>query len=186
MRLTNRNPLALLYSSFLLGSIAVPYLYLTLRILIHNPLTAMLQVVLWLAACTTLLLMTWITRTRLEQALGNKLGKFFRPLLITAVIVAMALSWLIELGIANFALLVPIEYWVNLIVVSAIATAVTFIIISFAPPSRLERFLAARFGRGNKRYIVYRMLGCLVLAMGCIFVCSKLYEFYFLLVPTWH
>jgi len=49
-----------------------------------------------------------------------------------------------------------------------------------------ERFLAARFSRGDKRYIANRVLGCLILATGLIFVCSKLYEFYFLPIPTWH
>ena len=101
MRLTNRNSLALFYSSFVFGSLAVPYYYVALGILIPNPLTIMLQIFLLLAASTTLLLLTLITRTRVEQVLANRLGRFFRPLLVAAVIIAAVLSWQIELAIAS-------------------------------------------------------------------------------------
>jgi len=77
MRLTNRNSLALFYSSFVFGSLAVPYYYVALGILIPNPLTIMLQIFLLLAASTTLLLLTLITRTRVEQVLANRLAGFF-------------------------------------------------------------------------------------------------------------
>jgi hypothetical protein len=46
MYLTKRNPLALFYSSFLFGSLAVPYYYFAIGILIHDPLITLLQVFL--------------------------------------------------------------------------------------------------------------------------------------------
>ena len=186
MRLTNRNSLALFYSSFVFGSLAVPYYYVALGILIPNPLTIMPQIFLLLAASTTLLLLTLITRTRVEQVLANRLGRFFRPLLVAAVIIAAVLSWQIELAIASFPLILPVEYWSNLIEISVLATAVAFVVLIFAPPSRLERFLAARFNRSNKWFIANRTLGYLVLAAGLFLVGSELYQYYFLPLPTWH
>jgi hypothetical protein len=186
MPLTNRNPLALFYSSFLFGNLAVPYYYVVLGILLPNPLTIMLQVFLWLAACTTLLLLTLITRTRVEQVLARRLGRIFRPLLVSAVIIAALISWQIELAISSFPLILPVEYWSSLIKISIIATAVAFLVIISAAPSRLERFLAARLSRSNKWFVANRTLGFLVLAAGLFLVGSELYQFYFLLLPTWH
>ena len=186
MLATKRNALALFYSSFLFGSLAVPYHYLAIGILIPNPLTIMLQGFLLLPAGTTVLLLTLITRTRVEQALANRLGRIFRPLLITVVIIAAVLSWQIELAIASFPLILPVEYWSNLIEISAIATTVAFVVTISAPPSRLERSLAARFSRSNKWFIANRTLGYLVLAAGIFLVGSELYQFYFLPLPTFH
>ena len=186
MRLTNRNPLALFYSSFLFGSLVVPYYYVALGILIPNPLTVMLKVFLLLAAGTTLLLLTLITRTRVEQALANRLGRIFQPLLVAAVMIAAVISWRIELAIASFPLILPVEYWFNLIEISAIATAVAFVVIIAAPPSRLERFLATRFDRSNKWSVANRTLGYLTLAAGLFLAGSELYQFYFFPLPTWH
>jgi hypothetical protein len=87
---------------------------------------------------------------------------------------------------ATFPLLLPVEYWFNLLEISAIATAVAYIIIVSAPPSRLERFFAARFSRSNKGYIANRTLGYLVLSVGLFFVGSELYQYHFLPIPTWH
>jgi hypothetical protein len=47
------------------------------------------------------LLLTLITRTRVEQALANRLGRIFRPLLITVVIIAASLSWRDRIGDGN-------------------------------------------------------------------------------------
>jgi hypothetical protein len=183
MRLTNRNPLALFYSSFLFGSLAVPYYYLALGFLIHEPVTTMLQVFLWLAACTTLLLLILIARTRLEQMLAKILGRFFRPFLIVAVIIAAALSWQVALAIASFPLMLPVEYWSSLIEASAIATAIAFVVLVSTPPSRLESFLSARFTCENKWYLA---IGCLLLVLGFIVAGSELFQFYFLPIPTFH
>jgi hypothetical protein len=183
MRLTNRNPLALFYSSFLFGSLAVPYYYLALGFLIHEPITTALQVFLWLAACTTLLLLILIARTRLEQMLAKILGRFFRPFLIVAVTIAAALSWQIELGIASFPLMLPVEYWSSLIEASAIATAIAFVVVISTPPSRLERFLSARFTCENKWCVA---IGCLLLVLGFIFVGWEFYQLYFLPLPNFH
>jgi hypothetical protein len=180
---TNRNSLALFYSSFIFGSLAVPYYYLALGFLIREPITTMLQVFLWLAACTTLLLLILIARTRLEQMLAKILGRFFRPFLIMAVIIAAALSWQIELAIASFPLMLPVEYWSSLIEASAIATAIAFVVIVSTPPSRLESFLSARFTCENKSHLA---IGCLLLVLGFIFVGSELFQFYFLPIPTFH
>ena len=186
MRLTKRNPLALFYSSFVFGSLAVPYFYLGFGILSHDPLVPLLQVFLWLAACTTLLLLTLITRTRVERALADRLGRIFRPLLIAVVVIAAAFLWLIGLAIAQFPLMLPVEYWSSLIQISAIATAVVLIVMISAPPSRLERFLAARFSRDNKWYIAHRALGCVMLAASLFFAGSELYQYYFLPIPAFH
>ena len=186
MRLANRNPLAILYSSFLLGNILFPSYYIVLGFIVHTPFPAPLSVVLWVAACTTLLLLTLISRSKLENALTCKLGRGGRPIVITVVVAAMAMLWLIALAIANLPLMAPVEYWFSVIEVSSIATALAFIVIVFTPPSRLERFLASKFSRGNKSYIAYRAIGYLVLAVGIIFIGSKLYEYYFLPIPALH
>ena len=184
--LARRSILAILYSSLIFGSLAVPYCYIAIGILIHNPITALTTVVLWLAACTSLLLLIFISRSNLEETLTNKLGKYFRPLLIAVVIVAMGISCFIELGVANFALLVSVEYWYNLIMISGVATAFAFVAIILTRPSRLEKSIAFRLSPGNKSHTTYRVIGYLVLAFGLIFVCSKMYEFYFLPITTWH
>ena len=75
--------------------------------------------------------LTLIARTKVERALANRLGRIFRSLLITIVT---------ELAMASFPPLLPVEYWFSLLGVSAIATAVAFMIIVSAPPHGRKDF----------------------------------------------
>jgi hypothetical protein len=158
------------------GSIASPYVYIALGALANLPLTSILIVVPWLMSCTSLLLLILISRSRLEAKLAHNIGPYFQPAIVAAVIVAMGNSYFIESKIANFTLLLPIEYWYYMIVVSGIATAAALVVIIAAPSSRLEKFIASKLSRGNKLFILYRTVGYLTLMIGLLFVFSRLYQ----------
>lgn len=186
MALANRSFLAIVYTAVVFGGISVPYLYIAIGIITHNPLVALASVVGWLAACTMLLLMVFISQTRIEQAFADISGKWFRPLLTILVIAAMGSIGFIALGTANVSLFVSIEYWFYLILISGFALMVACIIVILTRPTRLERFIASRVSPHNKFYKAYRVTGYVVLILMLIFAGSKLYGYYFLPRPTWH
>ena len=167
-----------MYSAFVFGSIASPYIYIALGALAYARLTSILIVVPWLMICTSLLLLIFISRSKLETMLAHSLGSYFRPITVVAVIAAMGNSYFIESKIANFTLLLPVKYWYYLILVSGIATAASLVVIIATPPSRLEEFIASKLGRGNTSFIVYQTVGYLALMIGFLFASMRLYQYW--------
>jgi hypothetical protein len=90
---------------------------------------------------------------------------------------AVGSSYFIESKIANFTLLLPVEYWYYMIWISGAATVAALVVIIVAPPSRLEKFIATKLSRGNKSFIVYQAVGYLALTIVLLFVCSRLYQY---------
>jgi len=172
-----RSALAILYSSFLFGSMPVPYLYILLLARFGLP-PAFVLTVAWLAASTALLLGVFIERSRLEAALALRLGGYFRPLAIATVSTALGSSYVIELEVSSFPLSTSYVDWFNLIVVSAIATALAFLVIIATRPSRLAALIASRVDRINRSSTVYRAAAYLVLTMALMFVGSRLYQYH--------
>ena len=109
--LANRSILAISCSSILFGSISVPYCYIATGALSHFKPTVTLIVVPWLVICTLFLFVVFISTSKLEQRLANKLGAHFYPLFIVMVVLALGSSYFIESIIANFTLFLPVEYW---------------------------------------------------------------------------
>jgi hypothetical protein len=178
MALANRSIVAILYCSLLWGGISCPYYYIATGALSYFPPAFTFVVLPWLMACTSSLLLIFVSRSKFERSAANKLGRYFRPVLIVAVMVAMSSSYFIESKIANFTLFLPVEYWFYLIAISGLATTVSFVAIVATRPSRLERFIASKLSRGNQSYLKYRAIGYVVLIFVLVFSFDRLYQYY--------
>lgn len=173
-----RNLLALLLASLVYGVIAAPWFWLGVYALVP-PFREMLLVGgPWIAADTAVLLLMFIARTRLEEALALRLGRWFRPLALAVAALALAQLWLTESTMPAMPLAPEVEYWSSLVSVSGGAAVVALAICAATPRSRLERVIASRLSRGKRSNALYRAVAILALMSVLVFASYQLYRFY--------
>jgi hypothetical protein len=178
MLLANRSVLAILYTALVFGAISCPYYYVMRGALSYFPPRATWIIFAWLPASTAVLLLVFISKTKLEERLATKFGRYFQPILIVAVFLALGSACFLEAKIANFTLLLPVEYWYYLILISGVATVVAVVVIVLTRPSRLEQLIAAKVRGPNKSQAIYQTVGYLVLILGLVFAYSRLHQYY--------
>jgi hypothetical protein len=179
---TERSILALLLASLVYGIIAAPWYWLGVYALHPAPgilfLGAGAAADVLVAAATAVLLIMFIARTRLEEALARGLGRWFRPLALAVAALALAYVWLVQSMMAISPLGPSVEYWSNLISVAGGAAVVALAVCTATRPSRLERLMANRLSRGRASDVLYRAMGILVLMSALIFSGYQLYRVY--------
>jgi hypothetical protein len=180
---TRRDPWAILYASLGFGGIAIPYCYFALQVtvslLISFPISFRLTRLFLLGASTALLLLVFVARTRLEQRLSQTLGRYFPRLLAVLVVAAVGYLIAVTLALMNpFPLMLPVQSWADFITIAAVSALVAAVLVIVRPPSRLERAIASRLDRRNRRHRAYRAVGYAALTSGLLFASYWIYQDY--------
>ena len=178
MPAANRDVLSVLYSALMFGTILSPYGYITGGALSYFAPSVALIIISWLVTSTALLLLVFVSKTKLEERLATKVGRYWQPTITLAVIAALASTYFVESKIANFTLLESVEYWYYLTLITEAATALALGVIVATIPSRLEKSLAFLFSPRNRFHVFCRAVGFLVLLVVVIVAGYKLYEYY--------
>lgn len=178
-----RNPLSIIYSALIFGSVSCPFFYIAFGVLTEFPRIFILVSLPVLVISTSFLFSVFIFESNFECFLRYKLGKFFQPIFVTLILLSFSITYRILSLIANFTLLTSLEYWFYLIVFLGISSAVSFCVIFFTRKSRLEDFISFKLSESNKSYFQYRIFAYVFLIVISIFVCYILYRYYLSIQP---
>jgi len=178
-----RNPLSIIYSALIFGSVSCPFYYIAFGVLAEFPSKFILISVPVLVISTSFLFFVFIFESNFEYFLKHKLGKYFQPLLVILILLSFSVNYHILALIANFTLFTPVEYWFYLLVFLGISSIISFCLIFFTQKSRLENFISFKLSESNKSYILYRIFAYVFLIVILMFVCYILYRYYLSIQP---
>lgn len=180
-----RTVLGVTYTSLAFGIVFAPYVYLAFGVSSHlvPPLAPL--VVSILVAATVLLLLSFTTKSKLEERLEKSVGRLFQALAITVTCLAFACLCVVLALLANFGLPEAEQYWFSLILIVGITTLIALPVILFTPPSRLEQLISAKTSRSDGAHVAYQTVGYTLLALGVLFVYIKLHQYYVFSHPVY-
>lgn len=149
-----RNPLSVIYSALIFGSLSCPFYYIVLGSFrgFFNKLIFIFIFILFIS--TGFLFSIFILESNFERLLRHQWGKYFQPIFVTFILLSFFITYSILGIVAGFTLFTYLEYKFYLLVFLGIASAVALVLILFTPASRLENFMSFKLSKANQFYIL--------------------------------
>lgn len=178
-----RNPLSVIYSALILGSISCPFYYIALGTFrgFFNKFIFIFIFVLLIS--TGFLFSIFIFESNFERFLRHQWGKYFQPIFLLLILLSFFITYSILGVVANFTLFTYLEYKFYLLVFLGIASAVALVLILFTPASRLENFMSFKLSKANQFYMLYRIFASVLLVAILIFAGDIFYKYYLFIQP---
>ena len=173
-----RSPLAVACTALLFGSLLCPYMYIATGALSGFSGRSILVILPALVVSTLVLLAASTRETRIERAARTGLRGLFPFLFAGVIALCLAVSYRLLGAIAHFTLFTSVEYWFYLAALLSASSAIALLVISFAPSSRLERALDARFCGSNASSTYLRAFAYLFLLLVVAALCAAGYAFW--------
>ncbi len=183
---SKRNPLAIIYSALVFGSISCPFYYIALMALrgfFVNKFIFIFIFVFALLISTGFLFSIFILESNFERFLKHQWGKYFQPIFVAFTLLSFFITYSILGIVANFTLLTYLEYKFYLLVFLGIASTVALVLILLTPVSRLENFMNFKLSKTNQFYMLYRIFASILLVAILIFVSDIFYKYYLSIQP---